>query len=167
MVAPPTDTCPSAPRVTASQDGPVHLTTELVASGGTTTGIRVPDDAVASLGGGNRPKVVTTVNGHMWRTSIARMGGQFWLGVSSEHRSAAGIAAGDTVEVDVELDTEARTVEVPDDLAAALVTSPTATTAWAALSYSHQRQHVLAIEDAKTPETRARRVAAALEALTP
>ena len=167
MVAPATDTCPSAPHVTASQDGPVHLTTELVASGGTTTGIRVPDDAVASLGGGNHPKVVATVNGHSWRTSIARMGGEFWLGVGAEHRRAAGVAAGDTLEVDVELDTAPRAVEVPDELAAALVTSPTATKVWAALSYSHQRQHVLAIEDAKTPETRARRVAAALAALTP
>lgn len=145
----------------------MHLTAQLRATGGTTTGIQVPDELVATLGGGNRPKVVATVNGHSWRTSIARMGGQFWLGVSAEHRAAAGVGAGDTLELEVELDTAPRTVEVPDDLAAALAASPAARTAWDALSYSHQRQHVLAIDDAKAPETRARRVAAAIAKLTP
>jgi hypothetical protein len=145
----------------------VNLTTELVASGGTTTGIRVPDDAVASLGGGNHPKVIATVNGHSWRTSIARMSGEFWLGVSAEHRRAAGVAAGDTLEVDVELDTAPRTVEVPDELAAALTASPAAKAAFDALSYSHQRQHAEAVLAAKAPETRARRVAAVVAALTP
>lgn len=144
----------------------MHLSSELVATGGTTTGIRIPDAAVAELGGGNRPKVVATVNGHMWRSSIARMGGEFWLGVSAENRTAAGIAAGDPVELDVELDTAPRTVEVPVDLAAALAQSPAAKAAFDALSYSHQRQHVLAVEDAKTPETRARRIAAAIAKLT-
>ncbi len=144
----------------------MHLTTELVATGGATTGIRVPDEAVAELGGGGRPKVVVTVNGHVWRGSIARMAGEFWLGVSAENRTAAGIAAGDTLEVDVRLDAAPRTVEVPDDLAAALAAAPAAKAAFDALSYSHQRQHVLAIEDAKTPETRARRVAATIAKLT-
>lgn len=144
----------------------MHLAAQLVATGGTTTGIRVPDEAVAELGGGRRPKVVVTVNGHVWRGSIARMAGEFWLGVSAENRTAAGIAAGDTLEVDVQLDAAPRTVEVPNDLAAALAAAPAAKAAFDALSYSHQRQHVLAIEDAKTPETRARRVAAAIAKLT-
>lgn len=145
----------------------MHLTAELTATGGNTTGIRIPDDVVAELAVGNRPKVVATVNGHTWRTSIARMGGEFWLGVSADVRAAAGVAAGDTVELGFELDTAPRTVEVPDDLAAALASSPAAAAAWAALSYSHQRQHVLAIEDAKTPETRTRRVASAIAKLAP
>jgi hypothetical protein len=144
----------------------MHLSTELVATGGSTTGIRIPDAVVAELGGGNRPKVVATVNGHSWRTSIARMGGEFWLGASADVRAAAGIAAGDAIELDVELDSAPRTVEVPDDLAAALAATPAARSAFDALSYSHQRRHVLAIEDAKTPETRARRVAAAISKLT-
>ena len=144
----------------------MHLSTELVATGGNTTGIRIPDEVVAELGGGNRPKVVATVNGHSWRTSIARMGGEFWLGASAEVRGAAGIAAGDAVELDLELDTAPRTVEVPDDLAAALAASPAAKAAFDALSYSHQRQHVEAIQVAKAPETRARRIAGAIEKLT-
>lgn len=143
----------------------MHLVSELTATGGTTTGIRIPDEAVAELGGGNRPKVVATVNGHTWRTSIARMGGAFWLGVSAENRAAAGLSAGDTVELDVELDSAPRTVEVPDDLAAALAAEPTAKAAFDALSYSHQRQHVLAVESAKKPETRARRVQSVVQAL--
>lgn len=143
----------------------MHLSAELVATGGTTTGIRVPDDVVAALGGGNRPKVVATVNGHAWRTSIARMGGEFWLGASADVRVAAGISAGDAIELDVELDTAPRTVEVPDDLAAALAAAPVAKAAFDALSYSHQRQHVEAVLGAKAPETRARRVAAAIAKL--
>jgi len=144
----------------------VHLSTELVATGGNTTGIRIPDAAVTELGGGNRPKVVATVNGHSWRSSIARMGGEFWLGASADVRAATGIAAGDHLELDVELDTAPRTVVVPDDLAAALAADPAAKEAFDALSFSHQRQHVDAILAAKAPETRARRVAGAIEKLT-
>lgn len=144
----------------------MHLSAELVATGGTTTGIRIPDDVVVALGGGNRPKVVATVNGHAWRTSIARMGGEFWLGASAEVRAAAGIAAGDAIELDVELDLAPRTVEVPDDLAAALAAAPAAKAAFDALSSSRQRQHVEAVLGAKAPETRARRVAAAIAKLT-
>lgn len=144
----------------------MHLSTELVATGGNTTGIRIPDAAVTELGGGNRPKVVATVNGHSWRSSIARMGGEFWLGASADVRAATGIAAGDHLELDVELDTAPRTVVVPDDLAAALAADPAAKEAFDALSFSHQRQHVDAILAAKAPETRARRVAGAIEKLT-
>ncbi|MBN9325802.1 MAG: DUF1905 domain-containing protein [Cellulomonas sp.] len=143
----------------------MHLVSELTATGGTTTGIRIPDEAVAELGGGNRPKVVATVNGHAWRTSIARMGGAFWLGVSAENRAAARLAAGDAVQLDVELDSAPRTVEVPDDLAAALAAEPAAKAAFDALTDAHQRQHVLAVESAKKPETRARRVESVVQAL--
>jgi antitoxin component of MazEF toxin-antitoxin module len=144
----------------------MHVTTELTATGGSTTGIRIPDDVVSALDAGNRPKVVAMVNGHSWRTSIARMGGEFWLGVSAENRAAAGLTAGDEVELDVELDDSPRTVEVPDDLAAALAGDPAAAAAWGSLSYSHQRRHILAIEGAKAAETRQRRIAAALATLT-
>lgn len=143
----------------------MHLVSELTATGGTTTGIRIPDEAVAELGGGNRPKVVATVNGHTWRTSIARMGGAFWLGVSAENRAATGLAAGDPVQLDVELDSAPRAVEIPDDLATALAAEPAAKAAFDALSYSQQRQHVLAVESAKKPETRARRVESVVGAL--
>jgi hypothetical protein len=136
----------------------MDFTTELLATGGTTTGFEVPEEVVAQLGGGRRPKVVVTVEGHTWRTSIASMGGRFLLGASAAVREGAGIASGQSYTVHVELDTAPRTVEVPEDLAVALAASPTATTTWAGLSYSQQRQHAEAVLAAKKPETRARRV---------
>ncbi|PRY24780.1 YdeI/OmpD-associated family protein [Pseudosporangium ferrugineum] len=131
---------------------------ELLATGGTTTGFQVGDEFVAGLGGGGRPKVVVTVNGHSWRGSIARMGGSYWLGVSAERRAEAGIAAGDVLEVGVELDTAVREVDVPEDLAAALEASPGAKAFWAGLSYSNKSWHVLQVTGAKTAETRTRRI---------
>ncbi len=144
----------------------MEFTTELLATGRTTTGFVVPESVVQELGGGRRPKVATTVNGHTWRTSIASMGGQFLLGASAAVREAAGIAAGETHEVSVVLDTAPRTVEVPEDLAAALAAHPSASAAWERLSYSHQRQHAEAVMAAKKPETRERRVASTIAKLT-
>ena len=143
----------------------MEFTTELEATGGTTTGFVVPDEVVQALGAGRRPKVVVTVNGHTWRTSIASMGGRYLLGASAAVREAAGIAAGQTYTVRVEVDTTPRTVDVPDDLAAALAASPAATAAWAGLSFSRQRQHAEAVLAAKKPETREHRVATVVERL--
>jgi hypothetical protein len=139
---------------------------ELERAGGNTTGFEVPAAIVEGLGGGGRPKVVVTVNGFEFRSSIARMGGRYMLGVSAERRSAAGIDGGQVLDVTVVLDTAERTVTVPGDLAAALDANPAAKAAFHKLSYSHRSRHVLAIEGAKTPETRARRVAAAVEKLS-
>ena len=144
----------------------MDFTTELEATGGKTTGFVVPDAVVDALGAGRRPKVAVTVNGHTWRTSIAPMGGRYLVGASAAVRAAAGIAAGETHTVTVEVDDTPRTVEVPDELAAALAASPTAAAAWAALSYSQQRSHADPLAAAKAPETRARRVAATMAALT-
>ncbi|MGG5257386.1 YdeI/OmpD-associated family protein [Phycicoccus avicenniae] len=143
----------------------MEFTTELEATGGTTTGFVVPDEVVEGLGGGRRPKVAATVAGHTWRTSIASMGGRFLLGASAAVREAAGIAAGETHTVTVVLDDAPRTVEVPDDLAAALAAEPAAASAWAALTYSAQRRHAEAVLAAKKPETRARRVESVVAAL--
>jgi hypothetical protein len=137
----------------------MDFTTELLATGGSTTGFEVPDEVVELLGAGRRPKVVVTVEGHTWRTSIASMGGRFLLGASAAVREAAGLSAGATYAVHVEVDSAARTVEVPDDLAAALATEPEAGTAWARLSFSQQRQHAETVLAAKKPETRERRIA--------
>ncbi|MBM6402260.1 YdeI/OmpD-associated family protein [Phycicoccus sonneratiae] len=144
----------------------MDFTTELQATGGTTTGFVVPEEVVAALGAGRRPKVTATVAGHTWRTSIAPMGGQSWLGASAAVRAAAGIAAGETHVVTVEVDAAPRTVEVPDELAAALASDPEAAAAWEALSHSARRRHAEAVAGAKAPETRARRVASTLAALT-
>jgi bifunctional DNA-binding transcriptional regulator/antitoxin component of YhaV-PrlF toxin-antitoxin module len=134
--------------------------------GKTATGIVVPPEVVESLGGSKKPKVTVTINRFSYPSSIASMGGRFLLPVSAEVRAGAGIAAGDTVDVEVELDTSVRTVEVPTDLAAALKAAPAAKKAFDALSYSNQRRHVLAVEGAKTAETRARRIAKVVDELT-
>jgi hypothetical protein len=143
----------------------MEFTTELFSSGGTMTGFVVPDRVVEALGAGRRPKVVVTVEGYTWRTSIASMGGRFLIGASAAVRAAAGLTAGQTYVVGVEVDTAVRTVEVPEDLAAALAAEPGAAAAWAGLTYSEQRRHAEALLAAKKPETRERRVAGIVHAL--
>ena len=138
---------------------------ELRATGGNTTGFQLPDAFVEELGGGGRPKVVVTVNGYAFRSSIARMGGEYWLGVSAERRAAAGIRAGDLLDLEIELDTAPREIEVPADLAAALDADPAAKQFWGTLSYSHQRWHAEQVTGAKKAETRAARVAKAVAML--
>lgn len=144
----------------------MKLTAELEATGGRTTGFRVPDEFVTELGGGGRPKIVATVNGYQWRTSIARMGGEYWLGVSAANRDGAGVRAGEVLDVDVVLDTAPREVTVPDDLAAALAGNPAAQATWDRLSFSHRRAHVEQITGAKTDATRERRVAKSVQMLS-
>jgi uncharacterized protein YdeI (YjbR/CyaY-like superfamily) len=103
-----------------------------------------------------------TVNGHSWKSRIAIMQGRYLIGFSSANRQAAGVATGDEVEVEVTLDVEPRVVVEPTDFAHALDADPLARTAYDRLSYSHKREHVRAIESAKKPETRVRRIAAAV-----
>lgn len=141
-----------------------HGTLEL--NGKTATGIEVPAEVVAGLGGGKRPKVLVTLNGYTYRSSIASMGGRAMIGVSAAVREASGVAAGDELEVAVELDTAPRTVEVPDDLATALAAAPGARAAFDALSYTNQRQYVEGVEGAKTEATRQRRIAKCVEQLS-
>ena len=143
----------------------MRFTTTVELGGKTATGMAVPPEVVESLGAGRRPAVRVTVAGHTYRSTIASMGGRFLLPLSAENRTAAGVAAGDPVEVDVELDDAPRVVEVPADLAAALDAEPAARRRFDALSYSHQLRHVLAVEGAKAQTTRHRRVAAAVATL--
>ena len=134
-------------------------------SGKTATGITVPAEIVEALGGGRKPAVSVTINGHTYRSSIASMGGEFKIPVSAEIREAAGVKAGDDVAVEVALDTAPREVAVPPDFAAALAAEPAAQTTFDRISYSEKRWFVLGIEDAKTPETRQRRIDKAIERL--
>jgi hypothetical protein len=143
----------------------MHITAELLSPSGTTTGFRIPDADVVALGGGGRPKVKVTMRGYEFRSSIARMGGEYWLGVSAERRMAAGVRAGDVVELDIELDLEERTVDVPEDLAAALAAEPAAEMFFRGLSVSARKWHVLQVEGAKTADTRARRIAKSVQML--
>lgn len=138
---------------------------EVEQTGRTTTGIEVPEEVVDALGGGRRPKVTVTLNGKTYRSSIASMGGRYLVGVSAENRALTGVKGGDVVDVVVELDTEPREVEVPQDLAAALEVVPEAKAMFARLAYSHQRAHVDAINQAKQAETRRRRIDKAIDML--
>lgn len=133
--------------------------------GKTATGIRVPPEVVAALGSGKKPAVRVTINGYTYRSTVAVYGGEFFLPVSAEVRAGAGVAAGDEIEVVVELDTEPREVVVPHDLAAALDGDPAARQFFDSLSYSNKRRVVLGIEDAKTAETRQRRIVKSVEKL--
>ena len=143
----------------------MRFSTTVDLHGKTATGMVVPPEVVESLGGGKKPAVTVTVGGHTYRTTIGNMGGQHLIPVSAENRTAAGVAAGDRVEVDVELDDAPRVVEVPTDLAAALDAEPAARARFDALSYSGRRRHVLAVEGAKAEATRRRRVASVVATL--
>jgi len=134
-------------------------------SGKTATGITVPDEIVAALGGGKKPAVTLTLKGYTYRTSIATVGGSSMVGVSADVRAAAGVQGGDEVDVDIALDNAPREVVVPADFAAALSGEPAAQATFDRISYSEKRWFVLGIEDAKTPETRERRIVKAIERL--
>jgi Bacteriocin-protection, YdeI or OmpD-Associated/Domain of unknown function (DUF1905) len=145
--------------------GFTYTTTVEQAEGMKATGLRVPDEVIAALGAGKKPKVSIHLNGYTYRSTVAVMGGVFMLPLSAEHREAAGVTAGDTVEVTLELDLEPRTVDVPDDLAAALAEQPGATAAFAALPYSARKEHARQVESSKAQETRTRRIASIVEKL--
>jgi hypothetical protein len=136
---------------------PKFKTSILQAEGMNATGIVVPDDIVEKLGAGKKPKVSITLKGYTYRSTIAVMGGRYMLPLAKEHRDAAGVKANDKVEVSLELDTAPREVEVPKDLAAALKKAGL-TKDFAALAFTHRKEHVRAIEEAKAPETRLRRI---------
>lgn len=137
----------------------------VVLGGKTATGIRVPTEVVAGLGTSKQPAVRVTVGGHTYRSHVAVRGGDFLVPLSAENRSSAGVAAGDEVEVDIALDTEPRELVVPTDFAEALDADAEARRAFDALSYSGKRGYVYPIEDAKTAETRQRRIAKAVNVL--
>ncbi|MDG6110102.1 DUF1905 domain-containing protein [Dactylosporangium aurantiacum] len=128
-------------------------------------GLEVPPEVVEALGGGARPPVTITLNGHTWKSRVAIMRGRHLLGLSHANRQAAGVTAGDEVEVEVELDAEPRVVVEPDDFAEALDADPVARAAYDGLSHSRKREHVRAIETAKQAETRRRRIEKAIATL--
>jgi hypothetical protein len=143
----------------------MRFRTTIAQSGKTATGIHVPDEVVAALAAGRRPAVRVTVNGYTYRSTIASVSGRSMVGVSADVREAAGVAGGDEVDVDIELDTEPREVTVPPDFAQALDRDPAARKTFDGLSYSLRKYHVASIEGAKTDETRQRRIAKAVATL--
>jgi hypothetical protein len=143
----------------------MEFTTVLLLGGTTATGIRVPDDVVEALGGGKRTAVRVTINDVTYPSTIAMMKGEPMIPVSAEIRGKAGVRAGDELTVGIVRDDSTRTVEVPEDLAAAIAADAPAQQRFTALSYSNQRRHVLAVTGAKTAETRERRITKVLEEL--
>ena len=124
------------------------------------TGLRVPAEIIAGLGAGKKPRVKVSLNSHTYPMTVASFGNDvYMLSLSAENREAAGVKAGDEVEITIELDSEPRTVEVPDDLAAALAEKAGARAAFDALSYSARKEFVRQVNEAKAQETRARRIA--------
>src|SRR5258708_19606653 len=110
--------------------------TKILAAGKTAAGIEVPAKVVAALGSSKRPPVRVTINGYTYRSTVAVMGGVFMLGVSNEVRQSAGVAAGDKVDIELELEDKPRDVELPADLSAALVRNAKAKKFFEALSFS-------------------------------
>ena len=143
----------------------MRFQTTVELGGKTATGMQIPDDVVATLGTGRRPAVRITVGGHTYRTTVASMGGRFLVPLSAENRAAAGVAAGDEVDVDIELDEAPREIAVPDDLAAALAVDDQARTYFDSLAFTHRKEWVRWIEEAKKPETRTTRVAKTVQSL--
>lgn len=136
---------------------PKFKTTVMQAEDMNATGIVVPDEIVEKLAAGKKPKVGVTLKGYTYRSTIAVMGGKFMLPLAKEHRDAAGVKGGDKVEVSLELDTAPRVVKAPMDFAAALKKAGL-TKDFAALAFTHRKEHIRAIEEAKAPETRTRRI---------
>lgn len=143
----------------------MQFTTTVLQARKTATGLPVPSSVIDALGSGKRPPVVVTIDGgYTYRSTVGVMGSQSLVPLSAEHRAAAGIAAGDTVEVTLVVDTQPRTIDLPDDLAAALQDAGVRA-AFDTLSNSRQRALADPVSQAKAPETRARRIAKAVEAL--
>ena len=133
-------------------------TTLKQAEGSSATGILIPDDVLVALGAGKKPPVRLTVNGYSYRSTVATVSGSYMVGFSADHRAASGIKGGDPIEVEIELDTEPRTVELPADFAAALNADAKAKATYERLSNSLKGYHVTQIQGAKTDETRQRRI---------
>ena len=136
----------------------MRFKTTLDSAGKNAAGFRVPPEVVEALGKGKRPPVVVTINGYSYRNTVAVYGDEFLIGVAQEHRAPAGVKPGDQIEVDLELDTAPRVVELPADFATALDADPGAKRSFESLSYSNKRRFTLSIEDAKSEETRKRRI---------
>ncbi|QHT55315.1 DUF1905 domain-containing protein [Cellulomonas sp. H30R-01] len=138
--------------------------TVLIRSGANNVGIDVPEELVLGLGAGRRPPVVVTLNGYTYRSTVAPMGGRFLVPVSAAVRAASGVAGDEEHDVTLVLDDQPRTVELPEDLAAALDAAGLRA-AFDALAPSHRKEHVRSVVDAKQRTTRERRVAKVVDAL--
>jgi hypothetical protein len=142
----------------------LRFRSEIMVEGKTATYLVVPEKVVAKLGPKKRPPVRVTVAGHTFRTTVAAYSTGFFIPLNRENRTRAGVEAGETVTVSIEIDDEPRVVDVPDDFAQAL-RARRLRAGFDKLSYSHQREYVQWITSAKRADTRERRIAKATEML--
>jgi hypothetical protein len=143
----------------------MRFRTKLLSAGKTAAGIEIPARVVEALGSSKKPAVSVTINGFTYRSTVAVMGGKFMVGVSGERREAAGVTPGEMLDVDIELDTAPREVDVPAEFVKALGSDARAKEVFEGLSYSGRLRHVLPIANAKTDETRKRNIDKAIKAL--
>jgi hypothetical protein len=143
----------------------MRFRTTILQNDKTATGIRIPEEVMEAMGAGRRPPVNVTINGYTYRSTVATVDGSPMVGVSAVNREGAGVAGGESVDVEISLDTLPRTVELPADFAAALAADPAAQATFDKLSNSNKGYHVSSIEGAKTDETRARRIAKSVATL--
>ena len=145
--------------------GPITFRTKILQTGTNTAGIQVPEEIVQKLGAGKRPLVRVTVNGYTYRSAVAVMGGAYMISFSQEHRDRSGVQGGDEAEITLALDLEPRTVELPEDLKAALG-SAGLLDAFERTAPSMKKEYVRQVETAKAQETRERRIAKIVEKLS-
>jgi len=138
-------------------DGVLELETTLVPRG-QAAAVLLTDEQVAALGGGRTPPVRVTVNGIGFRGRVGRMGGENLVGFSKQVRADLGVEPGQAIRVTIALDGDPRDVQVPADLAAALDADPAARAAFDKLAFSHRKEYVRWVAEAKRDETRARRI---------
>lgn len=142
--------------------GAIQFRTRLQ-SRGPAAAVILDDEQVAAVGeGARRFPVVATVNGYRWRTSVTRMGGEFPLGLNREVREGAGVAAGDKVNVAIELDAAPREAELPAELATALAADPQARALFDQLAFTHRKEYARWVAEAKMQDTRQRRAGQAV-----
>jgi hypothetical protein len=141
------------------------FTTTIKGTENSPTGIEVPPEVIAALGSSRKPAVKVSFSGYTYRNTVAVMGGTYMISLSKANREAAGVKAGEQIEVTLELDEEPRTVEVPEDLAAALSAKSGARAVFDALAYSKRKEFVRQVEEAKTQETRERRIAKVVDSI--
>jgi hypothetical protein len=133
---------------------------------GNNTGIPVTEDFLEQLGGGKKPLVKVTLNGYTYRSAVGKMGDKYMISLSAENRTNAKVKGGDELVIDIELDTEPRIIELPDDFNKMLKKNKQAQTVFEKLAPSKKKAMVLSIEDAKTSETRSKRIEKAMATLS-
>jgi Domain of unknown function (DUF1905)/Bacteriocin-protection, YdeI or OmpD-Associated len=144
------------------------FSTTLFSNGGNNVAIVVPDEVVDSFAHGKRVPVIVHVDGdYSYRGSIAVMGGRYLISFNAAVRAATNKRAGDVIQVRLDLDDAPRTVAVPPELATELARDPDAAAAWDRLSYSRKKAHALSLDEARTAQTRERRIANIVNSLKP